>query len=160
MMDEAAPQDPPAPAAGGCLCGAVRYECHGAMRPVVNCHCRMCKKTHGHVAAYTAVAKQHLVISSRRGLKWYPSSAQARRGFCSECGASLFWEPTDRDYIAVSAGTLDPPTGLSTAGHVFAAEAGDYYEISDDLQQFPGSMRASEEVAPARIGDKTVRRET
>lgn len=139
---KATDQNRPARAAGGCLCGAVRYECRAALRAVVNCHCQMCKRTHGHVAAYTAVAQEALVITTRRGLKWYASSAQARRGFCGDCGASLFWAPAHGNYVAVSAGTLDRPTGLKTVGHVFAAEAGDYYEIDDDLERFPGSMRA------------------
>ena len=28
--------------AGGCLCGAVRYELVGPLRDVVNCHCSEC----------------------------------------------------------------------------------------------------------------------
>jgi hypothetical protein len=34
------------------------------------------------------------------------------------------------------AGTLDAPTGLHTAAHIFAGDAGDYYEIADDLPRF------------------------
>lgn len=126
---------------GGCLCGAVRYKCLGSMREVVNCHCRMCQKTHGHIAAYSAVAKSDLALTITRGLKWYASSDRARRGFCCQCGASLFWEPVDGAYIAVSAGTLDDPSGLQTVRHIFTASVGGYYEITDDLEQFPGSMR-------------------
>lgn len=132
---------PPPYATGGCLCGAVRYECRAPMRAVVDCHCGMCRRTHGHVAAYSAVANNRLVVTGNRNLRWYASSARARRGFCSNCGASLFWEPAHDDYIAVSAGTLDPPTGLSTVRHVFVAEAGDYYDICDRLERFPGSIR-------------------
>lgn len=29
---------------GGCLCGAIRYEISGPLRPVINCHCRMCRE--------------------------------------------------------------------------------------------------------------------
>ena len=42
------------PATGGCLCGAVRYEVDRPLRDVVLCHCAMCRKAHGHIAAYTA----------------------------------------------------------------------------------------------------------
>lgn len=33
------------------------------------------------------------------------------------------------------AGTLNPPTGLTAQGHIFVAEAGDYYRITDGLPQ-------------------------
>ncbi|MGO1081292.1 GFA family protein [Inquilinus sp. CA228] len=39
---------------GGCLCGAVRYRVTGPLRPVVACHCSQCRRTSGHVAAFTA----------------------------------------------------------------------------------------------------------
>jgi len=114
---------------GGCLCGAVRYEAIGALRDVVVCHCRMCRKAHGHVGAYTASARDALRLVETRGLKWYRSSAQARRGFCSECGATLFWEGDGRDTMSIAAGTLDEPTGLATALQIHVASAGDYYAV-------------------------------
>jgi hypothetical protein len=62
------------------------------------------------------------------------------RGFCKECGSSLFWDPkTTSDEIWISAGTLNLPTGLKTVGHVWLSQAGDYYEITDDLPKFDES---------------------
>jgi hypothetical protein len=114
---------------GRCLCGAVSYEATGALRDVVVCHCRMCRKAHGHVGAYTASARDALRLVEARGLKWYRSSAQARRGFCSECGATLFWEGDGRDTMSIAAGTLDEPTGLTTVLQIHVASAGDYYPV-------------------------------
>lgn len=38
--------------------------------------------------------------------------------------------------MVIMAGTLDGPTGLKTAAHIFVGDAGDYYEIDDDLPRF------------------------
>lgn len=124
-------------AAGSCLCGAVRYEVDGELRDVVNCHCAMCRKTHGHIGAYTATKKAALRLTESRGLKWYAASNIARRGFCSECGGSLFWEPSGKDYISIAAGTVDPPTGLKTVMQIHVNSAGDYYTIHADVPQRP-----------------------
>ncbi len=130
-------QDKPPRATGRCLCGAVRYEIRGPLRPVVNCHCGQCLRTHGNVAAYTSAARSDLVLTEERGLKWYRSSEIARRGFCRDCGASLFWERLGGDQISVAAGCIDPPSGLKTIRHIFVADKGDYYEIADELERFP-----------------------
>jgi len=124
-----------APATGGCLCGAVRYAVGGRLRDVVLCHCAMCRRTHGHVAAYTAAARAALTVTEARGLKWFRSSPTVRRGFCAECGASLFWERNDRDTVSIAAGTLDPPTGLRTMLQIHVASAGDYYAVAADIAQ-------------------------
>ena len=121
--------------AGGCLCGAVRYEVAGPLRDVVECHCAMCRRTHGHIAAYTAAPKTALRLIETRGLRWYGSSAFARRGFCAECGGSLFWERPAGDLVSIAAGTLDPPTGLRTTLQIFVDDAGDYYTIRPDIPQ-------------------------
>jgi hypothetical protein len=124
-------------ARGKCLCGAVAYEVRGPMRDVVNCHCGQCRRTHGHFAAYTSVQRSDLTMTEWRGLKWYDSSDKARRGFCQECGASLFWDMRSRGTLAIAAGSLDAPTGLKTIRHIFVAEKGDYYEIEDNLERLP-----------------------
>jgi hypothetical protein len=114
---------------GSCLCGAVRYEVSGLLRDVVVCHCEMCRKSHGHIGAYTAAPKDALRLIESRGLKWYQSSAIARRGFCGECGGTLFWEGTGRDTISIAAGTLDAPTGLKTVVQIYTEDKGDYYDM-------------------------------
>jgi hypothetical protein len=126
---------------GGCLCGQVRFRITGPRRDIINCHCRNCRRTHGHVAAYTSVDKNNLSLIKQQSLKWYHDrSPGTYRGFCSECGSSLFWDARDeKNKMAVSAGTLDACHGLKTIGHVYVREAGDYYEISDNLPQFEGS---------------------
>ena len=122
-------------AAGGCLCGAVRYAVNGPLRSVVNCHCEQCRRTSGHFVAATATADDNLQLVNEDGLRWYESSDIAQRGFCQECGSSLFWKPAKGDYIAIMAGTLDGPTGLKTEQHIFVDYAGDYYSLDDGLPQ-------------------------
>ena len=125
---------------GRCECGAVCYQVSGALRNVVNCHCKQCQRTHGNYAAYTAAKKKDFMLLNQEGLKWYHFSEQAKRGFCQQCGASLFWQSTDQDFICIDAGTLDAPTQLSTVGHIFVASAGDYYQASDDLPKMPEGL--------------------
>ena len=129
-----------ASARGRCLCGAVAFELRGPLRPVINCHCGQCRRTHGHVAAYTNLPREKLSLTEDRGLKWYASSASARRGFCAECGASLFWDLFEGDAISVAAGTLDEPSGLDTAAEIFTADKGDYYELAGGLKTYPGGL--------------------
>jgi hypothetical protein len=123
---------------GGCLCGQVRYQITGPRRNIINCHCENCRRTHGHVSAYTSVDKNDLQLLSQQSLKWYhDQSPDTYRGFCGECGASLFWDAKDgNNKMAISAGTLDSGHGLKTIGHVFVHEAGEYYAINDGLPQF------------------------
>jgi hypothetical protein len=127
-------------ATGGCLCGAVRYEVRGPLRDVVLCHCRHCRRTHGHVAAYAACARADLVLTDERALRWY-ADGDRDRGFCGACGASLFWRAAGRETVSVAAGSIDPPSGLRTVGQIFVASAGDYYAVrNEDGERFPEGL--------------------
>jgi len=123
-------------ATGSCLCGAVRYEINGPLRKVVYCHCEQCRKTSGHFVAATAVDHEHLHITEDSGLTWFESSDIAKRGFCNQCGSSLFWSPSHGQYMGIMAGALDAPTGLASREHIHTDDASDYYELSDGLPQF------------------------
>lgn len=120
---------------GGCLCGQVRYTVTGPMRPVVACHCKQCRRTSGHHVAATAAPWDAVRVEGE--VTWYASSEFARRGFCAVCGGNLFWDGPGDD-VSIFAGTLDEPTGLGLAGHIFCADKGDYYEIADGTPQFAG----------------------
>jgi len=119
---------------GGCLCGAVRYRVTGPLRAVLACHCQQCRKTSGHHVAATAAPRDAVAIEG--AVTWYASSAQARRGFCGTCGSNLFWDGGDAD-LSIFAGTLNGPTGLRTSGHIYCADKGDYYTLTDGLPQWP-----------------------
>lgn len=123
-------------AEGSCLCGAVRYRVDALLRPVIACHCRQCRKTSGHFVAATSAPREAIRIEG--DVRWYDSSATARRGFCPVCGSNLFWDGPGAS-LAIHAGTLDGDPGVRLAAHIFCDAKGAYYEISDDLPQAAGS---------------------
>lgn len=118
---------------GGCACGAVRFETTGPTRPVIACHCGTCRRTSGHYWAATQVYESNFKLVEDRGLKWFQSSQAARRGFCTECGGSLFFQRPETGRISLAAGSIDSPTGLREVEHICVTEAGDYYRIDDGL---------------------------
>ena len=124
---------------GGCYCGAVRYEVKETLRGVVNCHCSQCRRLNGNYGSHSKAAKINITVIKDEGLSWHKISDSVRRGFCRECGSGLFWEPYHQDATAIVAGSLDSPTGLKTIGHIFVGDKSDFYEITDDLQQFQAS---------------------
>ena len=140
-------------ATGGCLCGAVSFEIRGSLRGVVACHCSQCRRTHGHFAAYTQCRTNELEFTEDRGLKWYVSSDQAKRGFCQECGASLFWQPAGASDTSVSAGCLNQPSRLRQVGHIYCDDIADYYTLSDELPKYPGSSKGAFRNGQARLPD-------
>jgi hypothetical protein len=123
---------------GGCLCGGVRYRVAGALRDAIACHCTQCRRTSGHHAAMTSAVSENLTLISSRTLEWYRSSPAAERGFCRVCGSNLFWRPEGENRTAITAGTLDSPTGIKLSEHIFVVDKGDYYSIDDTLPHKPG----------------------
>lgn len=123
---------------GSCLCGKVRLDIAGSFeRSPEACHCTQCRKQSGHFLAAVNVRRTALTVQGSEHVKWYRSSDQVERGFCSNCGSTLFWNPTLQGYewIAVALGTLDEASGLRLAKHTFVGDKGDYYAITDGIPQ-------------------------
>lgn len=114
--------------AGRCLCGAITYTVSGDLHDVYNCHCHRCRRFTGHHLAATEVDRASLVVlDDDANLRWFHPVPQAAYGFCAGCGSSLFWHSDDEDHVWVCAGTLDPPTGLTTVQAWWVSEASDYH---------------------------------
>ena len=122
---------------GSCLCGAVTFEVAGDLPKPDGCHCTKCRKTTGHFLASCDVPKTALMVRGQDSVGWYQSSEKVRRGFCSVCGSTLFWDPVFRDFIGIAMGAFDGPTGTQLGIHIFVADKGDYYDIADGLPQNP-----------------------
>jgi hypothetical protein len=120
---------------GSCLCGAVHFEVDGELQAPDACHCTKCRKQSGHFWVSTNVPRVDLTIHGADKLTWFQSSESVRRGFCSVCGSALFWEPLEKDFISVAMGAFEAPTETKIAMHIYVANKGDYYDITDGLPQ-------------------------
>jgi hypothetical protein len=123
---------------GSCLCGAVTFRVEGELPQPDLCHCGQCRKHSGHCFASTDVPRSAVSVAGAEKVSWFRSSEKVRRGFCSVCGSSLFWDPLERDWIGIAMGAFDGPTGTSLKIHIFVADKDDYYEICDGLPQHQG----------------------
>ena len=123
---------------GSCLCGKVTFEVSGELPAPSACHCSQCRKHSGHFEASTDIPRSAVTVEGEEHVTWFRSSEKVRRGFCSTCGSSLFWDPIDRDkhdWTAIAMGAFDTPTGTRLERHIFVADKGDYYDIADGLPQ-------------------------
>ena len=119
-----------------CLCGNISFKTSGYHRDVQNCHCVQCLKTHGHHAAYSKVEEKDLKFLSKKSLKWFKSSKRAKRGFCSNCGASIFFKVIGTNSVCIAAGIFNNPTKLKTSIEIFTKEKSDYYKINSKLPKY------------------------
>ena len=131
------------PYAGGCACGAIRYECSAAPQFMVNCHCRGCQYASG--ASYTAGFM--LARSAFKLLKGEPrwfertadSGSKVRRGFCSDCGTPLFAASESiPDLIVVKPSSLDDPSWFKPQADIFTESAQPWDCMDQALPKFHG----------------------
>ena len=119
-----------------CLCGGVKINISAKLRHVINCHCKQCMKTHGNYAAYTSCLEKNLHFINRKTLRWFKSSNIAKRGFCSKCGASIFYKLLKSKNISIAAGMLNNPTKLKTQSNIFTKGKLDYYKLDLKIPKF------------------------
>lgn len=75
------------------------------------------------------------ILAGADRITWFASSADAERGFCSGCGSGLFWKNRHKADVSIMAGLFDAPNDLIAGGHIFVADKGCYYTITDGLPQ-------------------------
>ncbi len=129
---------------GGCLCGAVRYECPGPAGQASYCHCDDCKKATGGpytVGVLTPAATLRLVAGQ---VKSYTSTADSgrkiTRQFCPNCGSPLFTRAEKcPDLVWLKAGSLDEPERIKPGCQTWTKCAVPWAYIDENLPCFPES---------------------
>lgn len=123
---------------GSCLCESVKYRISGPLSDVLNCHCSMCRKLHA--SAFRTRAKVATrdweTLQGAEYIKFYESSQGEHKGFCSECGSSLYTKfDAYPEVLGFPLGTLDDDPQVKATRHVYVGSKAPWYEITDDLPQ-------------------------
>lgn len=110
--------------AGGCHCGAVRYEVTGDPRHVALCHCTDCRRASGAPMVAWAAFDAAAVTVTRGDPRTRNSSGASMRSFCSRCGTGLLFvnEEALPGLIDVQLATFDDPDALAPQAHIQVAE--------------------------------------
>jgi hypothetical protein len=106
---------------GGCQCGATRYSVEVDNLDAYLCHCRMCQRATGGVAAAFFGVEKAAVHWEREPSR-YRSSPIAQRGFCAQCGTPLTFEFDDGAGMDLTVGSADDSYRFTPKGH-FAKES-------------------------------------
>ena len=148
---------PSLPMAGGCPCGAIRYEIASFPLLLYSCNCTDCQRASGSAFALNmpVLAKDfHVLQGEPRG--WHhtsPTGVAVISWFCENCGGRLYGERAGREEIVnLRAGTLDDTTWLVPVAHIFmrsaqawvlpAADAECHETGPDDFRPLAATWRA------------------
>jgi hypothetical protein len=127
--------------AGGCACGAIRYEITAGPIRSFQCQCRECQKDTGGGHASVAVfprAAMRITGDVAEHLRAADSGAGKRKGFCGTCGSPLYNKPQNvPDMIGVYVGTLDDPSGFKPEMVMFASRGHGWDYLDPALPRVP-----------------------
>jgi hypothetical protein len=122
--------------AGGCLCGAIRYELASQPFDCGWCHCRTCQLYGGAPAmAFASVARDDFGWTKGEDqLRWLKSSSFGQRAFCGTCGTPLQVTVEHQpDTIDFAVATLDRPESVPPEFHIFWGSKVAWFNPGDDL---------------------------
>lgn len=133
------------PFTGGCLCGAIRYECTATSEQLwmFKCHCRDCQQVSG--GAYTpAILVPRTTFRLTRGtLRHHATPSEMgglhKRGFCPDCGSRITggeMEGAESERIGIVAGSLDAPSGFQPGVEFWTADAQPWDPLLPGLPAF------------------------
>jgi hypothetical protein len=126
--------------AGGCLCGAVRYEATGEPTAMGLCYCADCRKASGSgFIPFMGFAAADIRISGET-LQFRSASFRggvAVRNSCPACGGLVFGGEVGKDdHFTIYAGSLDEPSLFQPTMAIFVRDRPDWVETPPGLKLF------------------------
>jgi hypothetical protein len=132
------------PFAGGCACGAVRYECGAEPAMAFNCHCRDCQRASGTAYASGLLVPVDAFRFTRGAPRYYLGTADSGRnvgrGFCAECGSPVAATQAGNPIVIVYASSLDDPSWHRPSLDIFTSSAQPWDHLNPELPKFPRGL--------------------
>jgi len=137
------------PFAGGCACGAIRYECSAAPVLVWKCHCRTCQQATGSAFNLNVIVPRSALTFTTREPTYYGAKGGSGnilyRGFCSICGSPVGGKSEAfPDFLGVSGASLDDPSGLEPVADIWTASAQPWNYLNPQLPKYEKQPTAEE----------------
>jgi hypothetical protein len=145
---------PSLPLAGGCLCGAIRYEIGAYPLLLYACHCTNCQRQSGSAFAMNmpvAASAFRIVRGEPKGWRRLsPSGAEAISWFCADCAGRIHGSrPGRAESVTVRAGSLDDTSWFLPAAHFFMRSAQPWIRPAQDATCYETAPPDFEDLAKA-----------
>jgi len=128
---------------GSCLCGNIEFEVEERPGKIFNCHCSICRRSHGAAYATQVFAKGETlqILKGEEYLKEY-FSGRGYRAFCSNCGSRLMNYAEDKSlYLSVALANIVSDFHGGPVAHVLVDSKADWVEPSPDIPAYEGVPR-------------------
>jgi len=130
------------PFTGGCLCGAVRYECTAETVQMLECHCADCQHFTGGAGMSGVIVPTKAVFVVKGAPRFYsaPSSAggNIHRGFCSDCGSPVLAKFDRAPHVyGIPAGSLDDPSWFQPQVYMWTSDAQPWHQMDPAVPKYP-----------------------
>ena len=125
---------------GNCLCGEIEFTAQEIPEVVFNCHCSMCRTSHGSDYATQAFAVRSSLVftKGKEKLKEYESIGGIR-AFCSNCGSRLMnYAKEGGDYLSVAIACLDDTYEGKAVAHCFVESKAPWHTPNAEIPSFDG----------------------
>ena len=122
--------------AGGCECGAVRYDVADAFLYAANCHCSRCRAATGTAfKAFAGIEREKLAIAMGHDSLLIVGEENANHTRCGVCGSLLFSVVRAGAFVHVAMGSLVDAPSIRPTEHIFVGSKAPWFEITDALPQ-------------------------
>lgn len=121
---------------GGCLCGAVRFTTHAPTLFCCHCHCNWCRRAHGAAFVTWFGVRADACRLEGDALRWYASSSESDRGFCTTCGTTMFFRSKAAPgELHIALACADGPIDRTPDLHIFWDAHVPWVTLGDDLKK-------------------------
>ena len=126
---------------GQCACGKIRLVVEPSEGAgILHCHCHNCRRITGNFVAAVRCSTENLTVDDPDGCLSAFDLGFATYGFCSGCGATLWFRPTEgHGETSVMAGVLDDTEGFEVQAVWFSHEAQSHHELPANVPHFEGN---------------------
>ena len=143
--------------AGGCSCGAVRYQVHGEPMMVHNCHCRLCQQQTGSTSVVNAFFEHDRVTLLQGELTEHQLAGGSGNAHticrCATCGTALWswYGRLGRLSYGIRVGTLDEPAVFTPDVVIFTESAMPWVTLPEGIPAFARYYDFNAVLAPDKL---------